>query len=70
MVVFVFAIGASLTRLFLVRADLIGRLGLPVLVPSGIGWASALSSIVLLMVRQYLISAWIEQRRGTGVLKF
>jgi uncharacterized membrane protein YedE/YeeE len=64
-----FAIAASLTRLFLVRADLIGHLGEPIFLPSVIGWTGALASIVLLMVSWYLISAWIEQHRGSGVLK-
>jgi uncharacterized membrane protein YedE/YeeE len=64
-----FAIAASLTRLLLVQSDLIGRLGRPIFLPSVIGWTGALASIVLLMVSWYLISAWIEQRRGSGALK-
>jgi uncharacterized membrane protein YedE/YeeE len=64
-----FTVGASLTRSLLVQADLIGHLGLPVFLPSVIGWASALSSIVLLMVIWYLLSAWNEQRRSATILK-
>ena len=51
-----FAIGASCTRLVLVRTDLINNLGASVFLPNLIGWASALSSIVLLMVIWYLLS--------------
>ena len=65
-----FAVGASLTRLVLVRADLIGRLGSPLFLPNLIGWTSALSSIVLFMAIWYLLAAWNEQRRSAGVLKF
>ena len=67
--VFFFAIGASLTRLVLVGTDLIRHLGVPVFLPNRIGWASALWSIVLLMVIWYLLSAWNEQRRSAGVIK-
>jgi uncharacterized membrane protein YedE/YeeE len=64
-----FAVGASLTRLVLVRTDWIRRLGAPVFLPSLLGWPGALSSIVVLMVIWYLLSAWNEQRRSAGVLQ-
>jgi uncharacterized membrane protein YedE/YeeE len=64
-----FALGASLSRRFLVQTDLISGLGLPVFLPNVLGWASALSSIVLLMAVWYLLSAWNEQRRSAGILK-
>jgi hypothetical protein len=65
-----FAIGASFTRLALVRTDLINNLGSPVFLPNLVGWTSALSSIVFLMVIWYLLSAWNEQRHSAGVVKF
>ena len=65
-----FAVGASLTRFVLARADLIGRLGSPLFLPNLIGWTSALSSVVLFMAIWYLLAAWNEKRRSAGVLKF
>jgi uncharacterized membrane protein YedE/YeeE len=62
--VFFFAVSASITRLVLVRTDIISQLGRPVFLPNLIGWASALWSILFLMVFWYLFSAWNEQRRG------
>jgi hypothetical protein len=53
-----------------VRTDLINSLGSPFFLPNIIGWASALSSIVLMMVIWYLLCAWNEQRYSTGVVKF
>ena len=66
---FFFALGASLTRLGLMASDLIRHLGMPVFLPSTLGWAGALWSIVLLMAIWYLLSAWNEQRRSAGLLK-
>jgi len=65
-----FAIGASLTRLVLTRTGLIRQLGMPVFLPNAIGWPGALWSIVLFMAIWYLLSAWNEQRRSVGVLRF
>jgi hypothetical protein len=58
-----FALGASLGRRFLVQTELINRLGLPIFLSNVLGWASALSSIVLLMIIWYLLAAWNEQYR-------
>jgi uncharacterized membrane protein YedE/YeeE len=57
------ALGASLTRRFLVQTGLINGLGAAVFLPNVLGWAGALSSIVLIMVIWYLLAAWNEQRR-------
>lgn len=67
---FFFAIGASLMRLLLVRTDLIRRLGAAVFLPNEIGWAGAVWGVAALMMFWYLLSAWNEQRRQVGVLKF
>jgi uncharacterized membrane protein YedE/YeeE len=67
---FFFAIGASLTRLALVRSGFIGQLGMPVFLPTVVGWPGALWSIVVLMAIWYLLSAWNEERRSSGALKF
>jgi uncharacterized membrane protein YedE/YeeE len=64
-----FALGASVSRRFLVETELIHRLGLPVFLPNVLGWAGALSSFVLLMILWYLLTAWNEERRRAGVLK-
>jgi len=65
-----FAIGASLMRMFLLRTDLIRRLGAAVYLPNEIGWAGAVWGVVALMMPWYLLSAWNERRRQVGVLKF
>lgn len=65
-----FAIGASLMRLWLVRTDLLRRLGAAVFLPNEIGWAGAVWGVVALMILWYLLSAWNEQQRQVGVLKF
>ena len=65
-----FAVGASLMRMFLLRTDLLRRLGAAVFLPNEIGWAGAVWGVVALMIFWYLLSAWNEQRRQVGVLKF
>ncbi len=67
---FGFAIGASLMRLLLVRTDLLRRLGAAVFLPNEIGWAGAVWGVAALMLLWYLLSAWNEQRRQVGILKF
>jgi uncharacterized membrane protein YedE/YeeE len=68
--VFCFAIGASTMRLLLVRTDLIRSLGRAVFLPDLLGWAGALWGVAGLMVFWYFASAWNEQRKQAGVLKF
>jgi hypothetical protein len=47
-----------------------GRLGAAVFLPNEFGWAGAVWGVVALMIFWYLLSAWNEQRRQVGVLKF
>jgi uncharacterized protein len=61
-----FALGASTMRQWLVRTDLIRRLGSAVFLPDEIGWAGAVWSVVLLMALWYLLSSWNEQRKAAG----
>ena len=68
--VFFFAIGASTMRLVLVRTDGLRQLGHEVFLPDVFGWAGALWGIIILMVVWYFLSAWNEQRKQVGVLKF
>jgi uncharacterized membrane protein YedE/YeeE len=68
--VFFFAVGASITRLFLARAGLLGELGSAIFLPDLAGWAGAMWSVVALMALWYLLSAWNESRKSVGLLKF
>ena len=68
--VFFFAIGASMMRQFLARTDTIRQLGSAVFLPNSIGWAGAVWGVAALMIVWYLFSAWNEQRKQVGVLKF
>jgi hypothetical protein len=67
---FCFALGTSMMRQFLVRTDLIRRLGSPLFLPNLIGWGSAISGVLILMLLWYLFCGWLEERRQSGVLKF
>jgi len=64
-----FALGASAMRQWLVRTDLIRRLGSAVFLPNEIGWAGAVCGVAVLMAIWYLLSGWNEQVRQIGVLK-
>ena len=66
--VFFFAIGASMMRQVLTRTDLIRQLGDAIFLPNVIGWAGAVSAVVVLMVIWYLLAGWHEQKRQAGVL--
>jgi uncharacterized membrane protein YedE/YeeE len=68
--VFCFAVGAATMRLLLLRTDFIRNLGLAVFLPDFLGWAGALWGIAALMIFWYFVSAWNEQRKQAGVLKF
>lgn len=65
-----FAIGASLTRLLLVRSDWIRQLGSAQFLPDLLGWSGAIIAVAALMLAWYLLAAWNEERRQVGVLKF
>jgi uncharacterized membrane protein YedE/YeeE len=66
---FFFAVGASAMRQWLVRTDLIRRLGSAVFLPDEIGWAGAVCGVAVLMAIWYLLSGWNERVRQVGVLK-
>jgi uncharacterized membrane protein YedE/YeeE len=68
--VFFFAIGASSMRRWLVGTELVRQLGSALFLPTMMGWASAISAVVALMMLWYLLSAWNEQRKSVGLLKF
>lgn len=68
--VFFFAIGASLMRRWLISTELIRELGSAMFLPSLIGWASSIWSVVALMVLWYVLSGWNESRKSVGLLKF
>jgi uncharacterized membrane protein YedE/YeeE len=65
-----FAVGASLTRLLLVRTEWIRQLGSAEFLPHLVGWPAAIAVVSLFMIAWYLLSAWNEERRQVGVLKF
>jgi uncharacterized membrane protein YedE/YeeE len=66
---FFFAVGASAMRQWLMRTDLIRRLGSAVFLPDEIGWSGAVCGVAALMAIWYLLSGWNEQVRQIGVLK-
>jgi uncharacterized membrane protein YedE/YeeE len=68
--VLIFALAASLTRSYLISAELITRLGVPLFLPAVIGWAGAFAAVLLSMVGWYLLSAWNERRRAADVMEF
>jgi len=68
--VFFFAASASIMRQWLVRTDLIRRLGDGVFLPNVFGWTGALWGVAALMIIWYLLSGWNEQRKRSGVLQF
>jgi uncharacterized membrane protein YedE/YeeE len=58
-----FAIGASATRLLLIRTDLIRQLGSAYFLPNLVGWSSAIWGVIMLMVVWYSLSGWNEYRK-------
>jgi uncharacterized protein len=64
-----FALGASTMRQLLTRSEMIRQLGDAVFLPNAIGWAGAVSGVVVLMAICYLLAGWNEQKRRVGVLQ-
>jgi hypothetical protein len=56
-------------RQVLARTDLIRQLGDVVFLPNVIGWAGAVSAVVVLMAIWYLLAGWHEHRKQAGVLQ-
>ncbi len=67
---FFFAASASIMRQFLVRTDLIRRLGDGVFLPNVFGWTGAVWGVAALMIIWYLLSGWNEHKKRAGVLPF
>ena len=61
--VFFFAVGASMMRLLLARTGLLRQLGSAFFLPSLLGWAGAVWSVVALMAIWYVLAGWNEHRR-------
>ena len=68
--VFFFAVGASIARLFLARAGLLGELGSALFLPDLAGWGGAIWGVVALMALWYVLSGWNESRKSVGLMKF
>jgi uncharacterized membrane protein YedE/YeeE len=56
-----FALGASLARLAVSQAGLLGKLGVAVFLPSVLGWGGALVLVLAVMVAWALVATWNEQ---------
>ncbi|MSP38245.1 MAG: hypothetical protein EXR70_07115 [Deltaproteobacteria bacterium] len=65
-----FALGASTTRMILLRTDWLRQLGDGVFLPNVLGWTAALWGVAGLMAVWYLLSAWNERRKQVGVFRF
>jgi hypothetical protein len=64
-----FALGASLTRLALVQAGALQKLGWAVFLPSVLGWGSALVLTLGLLVAWALLATWNEDARVVTALE-
>jgi uncharacterized protein len=64
-----FALGASLTRLALVQAGALGKLGWAVFLPSVLGWGAALLLTLAVLVAWALLATWNEDTRVVSVLE-
>ena len=64
-----FAAGSSMMRQLLARTDFIRKLGDAVFLPNVVGWTAALWGVATLMIIWYLLSAWNEQKKQSGVLQ-
>ena len=64
-----FALGASLTRLALVQAGALGKLGWAVFLPSVLGWGAALLLTLAVLVAWALLATWNEDTHVVSVLE-
>jgi uncharacterized protein len=63
-----FAVGASATRLLLIKTDLLRQLGAAYFLPNLVGWTTAVWGVIMLMAVWYVLSGWNEQRKiGAGL---
>ena len=65
-----FAASTTITRQFLVRSDLIRRLGDEMFLPNVFGWTGAVWGVAAIMIIWYLLSGWNEQKKRAGILQF
>ncbi|MBI1963885.1 MAG: YeeE/YedE family protein [Candidatus Rokubacteria bacterium] len=63
-----FALGASLTRLALAQAGLLGKLGIAVFLPAAVGWGAAIVLIVVVMAAWWAFATWNEAARRFSAL--
>jgi len=63
-----FALGASLTRLVLVRTGFQRKLGVAVFLPALVGWSGAILLVVLVMAAWAAFATWNEESRRFGAL--
>jgi hypothetical protein len=56
-----FALGASLTRLALVQAGVLGKLGWAVFLPTTLGWGGSLALTLAILVGWALLATWNEE---------
>ncbi len=64
-----FALGASLSRLALVQAGALGKLGWAVFLPSSLGWGAALLLTLAVLVAWALLATWNEDSHVVSVLE-
>ena len=58
-----FALAASLVRLGLAQAGLLGKLGVAVFLPSAVGWGAAILLVVVVMAAWWAFATWNEASR-------
>src|SRR4029453_11131596 len=63
-----FALGASLTRLALVQAGALGKLGWAVFLPAALGWGAAVVLTLLVVAAWAVAATWNEDSRAVSVL--
>jgi uncharacterized protein len=64
-----FAVGASLTRLALVQAGALGKLGWAVFLPSVVGWGGAIVLTLGVLAAWALLATWNEDARIVSALE-
>jgi uncharacterized protein len=64
-----FALGASLTRLALVQAGALGKLGWAVFLPAVLGWAAAIVLTLAVVTAWALLATWNEDARVVATLE-
>ena len=63
-----FALAASLVRLGLAQAGLLGKLGVAVFLPSAVGWGAAIVLVIVVMAAWWAFATWNEAARRFSAL--